>query len=450
MRNWTMSLLCTALGGALLWTTGCGGPSAAETTSGQEQPSTAGARLDRVSAARPAIKPLQLYTSQPGRIEAFEQSPLYSKVTGYVEEVLVDIGDMVQKDQPLVRLWIPEMESELKQKEALVAQASADVRQAEAAVVAAKAAVNSAAAQVAQAEAGIARIDAEHQRWKSEFTRIEQLANDGAVTRKLVDETLHQLRAAEAAQQEGQAAVQAAEASRQEAEARVTKAEADQAAAAARVDVARANLQHTQTLIAYDTIKAPFDGVVTNRNVDTGHYVHPANGSATKPLVSVARTDKVRVFVDVPEMEAPLIDAGEHGDRAVVRVQSLAHREFEARVTRTSWSLAESNRSLRVEIDLDNPQAVLRPGMYASATILLDERPDTLVLPIAAVMREGRDAFCCCVESGKIVRRPIQLGLRSGNEVEVISGIDSSHVVVMVRPESLREGQAVEIITSEQ
>jgi RND family efflux transporter MFP subunit len=390
-----------------------------------------------------------LYTSQPGRIEAFEQTPLYPKVTGYVEEVLVDIGDVVQKDQPLVQLWIPEMENELTQKQALVAQASADVKQAEAAVAAAKAAVNSAAAQVAQAEAGIARIDAEHQRWKSEFARIEQLANDGAVTRKLLDETLHQLRAAEAARQEGQAAVQAAEAARHEAKARVTKAEADQAAAAARVDVAEANLQHTQTLIAYGTIKAPYSGVVVSRNVDTGHYVHPANGSAYKPLVTVARMDKVRVSVDVPEMEAPLIDAGAQGDRAVVRVQSLAQREFEARVTRTSWSLAESNRSLRVEIDIDNPQAALRPGMYASCSILLDERPQTLVLPIAAVIREGRDAFCCCVESGKIVRRPIQLGLRAGNEVEIVSGIDANQMVVMIRPESLVDGQLVEVISPE-
>jgi len=123
--------------GLLLAASGCTRPGAAKTTE-TPQPSAASS-VDRVTAARPERKTLKLYTSQPGRIEAFEETPLFPKVSGYVESVLVDIGDLVKKDQVLVKLWIPEMQDEREQKEALVAQAEAEVKQAEAAVQVAKA-----------------------------------------------------------------------------------------------------------------------------------------------------------------------------------------------------------------------------------------------------------------------------------------------------------------------
>lgn len=115
-------------------------------------------------------------------------------------------------------------------------------------------------------------------------------------------------------------------------------------------------------------------------------------------------------------------------------------------MTRTSWSLDPTNRSLRVEIDLPNENELLRPGKYASVTIELDQRENTLVLPITAIVREDRKTFCCCVESRQIKRKDIELGLRSGNEVEVLSGIDLNDTVVLARADSLQEGQQVEII----
>jgi RND family efflux transporter MFP subunit len=363
--------------------------------------------------------------------------------------VLVDIGDPVKKDQVLIKLWIPEMHDEVEQKEALVAQAEAETKQAEAAVQAAEAAVRSAQAGVSQAEAGIGRTDGDYDRWKSEHDRIKGLAERGSVTLKLVDETLNQFRAAEAAQHETAANVQFAKASLSESEANVSKARADLLAARARHRVTQANLKHTTTLLGYGEIKAPFDGVITQRGVDTGHYVHPASGGTTKPLLVVARTGKVRIFFDIPEMEAALVDGGENADTAIVRVQSMNNREFEAKVTRTSWSLDASNRSLRTEIDIPNEDGLLRPGMYATATILLEQRNDVLALPITAIIREGQQAYCCCIESGKIERTAIELGLRSGDEVEVVSGLNDSHTVVLARAESLQQGQQVEVIEAD-
>jgi RND family efflux transporter MFP subunit len=391
-----------------------------------------------------------LYTSQPGRIEAFEETPLFPKISGYVEQVLVDIGDRVTKDQVLINLWIPEMHDEREQKEALLAQALAEVKQAEAAVQAAKAAVVTAQARISEAEAGVDRAEGEFQRWKSQHERMRDLAAGGSVTTKLVDETLNQFRSADAARNEATASVQSAKAGLTEAEANVLKAEADLAAAQARLTVARANLKQTETMLDYAGIRAPFDGVVTERGVDSGHYVHPANGGATKPLLVVAQMDQVRIFVDVPEMEAPLVDSGEAADSAIIRVQALRDRQFEAKVTRTSWSLDASNRSLRTEIDVPNHEGLLRPGMYAMATILLDQRDDAFVLPISAIIRDGRQSYCCCVVSGRIKRQAVELGLRSGDEVEIVSGLDDNQTVVLARVDTLREGQVVEVIEAQE
>jgi RND family efflux transporter MFP subunit len=188
--------------------------------------------------------------------------------------------------------------------------------------------------------------------------------------------------------------------------------------------------------------------MVTMRSVDTGHYVQPAAGGM-KPLMTIAQHNQVRIFVDVPEMEAPLVDSGENGDAATITVPSLSARQFTAKVKRTSWSLDPANRSLRVEIDIPNDEGVLRPGMYATIAILLDKQEDVFALPIAAIVRDGRDTFCCTVEGGKIARHKIELGLRSGNEVAVKSGITGSETVVFARADSLAPGQPVEVLAAQ-
>jgi len=446
MRPWH-SRTGLAIGmGLLLAGSGCGQPTAAETKPNGRSPTES---VVRVSAAKPGRNSLKLETSQPGRIEAFEETPLYPKLAGYVKEVLVDIGDSVRKDQPLVSLSIPEMRDELEQKQALLAQADAEVKQAEAAVLAANAAVDTARAGIAQAEAGIGRAEGDYQRWKAEHSRIKQLAADGSVSTELVDEKLNQLRAAEAARQEAAANIQSANAAWKEAQANVHKAAADQRAAEARLRVAQADLARMKTMLAYTEIRAPFDGVVTRRNVDTGHYVHPSDGGTNGALLVVTRNDKVRVFVEVPEMEAPLVDAGDHPDPAFVRVQALGWKEFQAKVTRTGWSLDEMNRSLRTEIDIPNSGGILRPGMYAKARIVLAVRTNALVLPAAALVRQGDETFCWCVESGRAVRTPVTVGLRVGDEVEILAGLDGAQSVVRDGTLPLTEGQSVEILSTE-
>ena len=414
---------------------GCGHKPAAE-----KQDSEKGALVQQVVASRPQRKTLTLMTTQPGRIEAFEETPLYAKTAGYVDEVLVDIGDVVQKDQTLIKLSIPELLDDVEQKEALIAQAEAEVKQAQSAVVAANAAAQTAQSRIKEMEAGISRAEADHERWKSEHARIKDLAEKGSVTKKLEEETYSQLRSAEATTREVSAKAESTRTASYEAQANVGKAEADQGAAEARLRVAKADLAHAKTMLAYTQIKSPYDGTVTRRNVDTGHFVRPANTDAAEPLMVVAQTDKVRIFVNVPEMEAPYVDAG---DPAKIRVQALTASEFDAAVVRSSWSLQESNRSLRAEIDVPNPHGIMRPGMYAMATIKLEERENAIVLPATAIVRDAAGTACMVVDDGKIARCPVELGLRSGGEIEILSGIEESQMVVLKQLEALKPGQSV-------
>ncbi len=398
------------------------------------------ASITRVIAGKPQRKTLVAKTTQPARIEAFETTPLFSKISGYVEEVHVDIGDKVKKNQAVVTLHIPELADDVHQKTALVAQAEAELKQAEASVTAAKAAVETAAATIAEMNAGATRAAGEYSRWKSEYERVKELANKGSVTQKLADETLNQFHAAEASREAASAATQSAEAAARQAQANTAKAEADRVAADAHVAVAKADLARAKTMLDYATIRSPYDGVVTKRSVDTGHFVQSgANGAM--PLLIVARTDKVRVFVEVPEMEAALIDVC---DPAVIHTQALPGGDITAAVTRTSWSLDPANRSLRAEVDVPNDGAKLRPGMYATGTIELARRENTLTVPATAILRNGIAAYCTIVENGKAERRPVQLGLRSGSDVEVLGGLKEDDLIVMLHAESLAAGQAVE------
>jgi HlyD family secretion protein len=403
----------------------------------------ASSQIERVLCGNSQRKNLDRTTSQPARIEAFEATPLFAKLAGYVDAVHVDIGDAVKKDQALVTLRIPELHNEVAQKKALVTQAEAEVKQAQAHIAAAEAASDTSSAHVAETNASVARTTADLKRWAAEHVRIKQLASTGSVTDKLVDETQSQLTSAEASRDESAAAVQSAEAAVRESQAMIAKANADRATAEARLAVAKADLARAETMLGYTVITAPYDGVVTQRSIDTGHFVQPANGSGARPLLQVARTDKVRVYIEVPEMEAGLVDAG---DMVTLRVQALPDAKLKAPITRTSWSLDAGNRALRAEVDIANDGSLLRPGMFANASIELDSRANVLTLPVEAVIRSEDENYCCRVESNKIVRQPIKLGLRAGAEIEVLDGISEDSLVVLVRPQLLINDQQVQVI----
>jgi HlyD family secretion protein len=448
--NWNLSTwrwrfatlgLCASLAG-------CNAPNS--TPNEKESSGAKQSALDRVSAGQPAKKTLKLFTEQPGRVEAFESVPVLSKISGYVASVHVDIGDPVKKGDLLIRIHAPEYQDQVNQKKGVLGQADAQIKQAEASLSAAEAAVHSAEALVAQSEASLTRNDAEFARWESEAQRIQQLVEKGSVTSKLADETRSQFEAARASKIETLAAIESAKAMEQEAIAKVGTAAADLEAARAKRKVAEAELQQSETMLTYTELVSPMDGYVTGRNADPGHYVQPAGSSNTQPLMTIANVSKVRVFVNVPESEAVWVDAGfddaTKGDSVKILGQAAAGGVTEGRVTRTRRELDPQSRSLATEIDLDNQDLKWLPGAFVTAKILLEERADVLTLPVTAIVKDGESTVCCVVVNGKVEHRKIELGLRVGNEVQIVSGLDGTEMVVLVRAGSFQPGQSVEII----
>jgi RND family efflux transporter MFP subunit len=365
-----------------------------------------------VVVIKPERMTLQWTTQGPGYVQAFEQTPIFAKIAGYVKKWKVDIGDNVRKGETLAELWIPEMEVELKQKQALVAQADAELKLAREAVGAA---------------------EAEHRRLKGQYERLTRIT--GTINKDEVEE-----------------ARLGAEASA----ARRNMAEAEVGVKQALLEVAKQNQEHVKTLLDYATLKAPFDGIVTRRNINTDDFVQPPTAGKGEPLYVVERRDTMRVFVPVAETDAPWVSKGA---AARVRVQALAGQEFQGEVARTSYSLDRAAHTMLAEIDLTNPEDRLHPNMYAYGVITL-EQPNALTLPDSAVVTQGDvtkgyDSFCFVVEEGKLKRTLVQTGTRAGGRIQIVKKQESAggkarwvdfsgnELIVQNNEPSLADGQNV-------
>lgn len=402
----------------------------------------------RATVIQPQRKTLIRTIDLPGRAEAFEFAPLCAKVTGFVQRVPVDIGDPIEGPKGdklgtvLCELLVPELKEELAERKATIEQTKAEILQADAGVKVAEAALVSAEAHIGETEALVAREESRYTRWKSEYQRVAQLAENGAVTRKVADETKAELEAADAGRKEVTAKIAAVQSMRQEAAAQLDKARADAVAIRAHLDVAEADRRRTEAMLDYSILRAPFDGVVVERNVHTGHLVQAGGGTNQKPLLSVMRVDPVRIFVDIPEDDAVHVSKG---SKVELRVPSMPGKPYAGTVTRTSWSLNTTSRTLSAEIDVPNPDGFWRPGLYVQAKITVAELNDVFSLPKAAIVTQDKQTFCYVVNSeSKVERRPIGVGLQAGPEFEIREGLTGDEKVISVNASTFREGQTVE------
>jgi len=413
------------------------------------------AELPKVATAKPVRQSLLQKTEQPGRVEAFSTTHILAKVSGFIDQQMVDIGDrvvgpkrdeqgkMTAAGQILAVLVAPELLDERMQKEAIIVQATADIQQAEAAIEVAESVAKSAEANVDEVIAGQQKSESEYQRWKSESERIDLLASSKTVTQKLAEETQQQMIAADAARAESTAKIRSAKAKQNEAIVGIAKARADRNSAEAKRMIAEAELQRVQSMCDYLVIRAPYDGVITERNYDLGALIQASRSSEDKPLFTVVQTDKIRVFLDVPETDAALVEAGR---KAIIKVPSLGGRIFEGTVTRTGWALQSGSRTLRSEIDVLNEADVLRPGMYANVELTVAEKQDVLTLPKAAIVIVDGQSYCMVVSGdGNVARNAIKTGIRSATVVEIASGLSGGEDVIVANAAAFKEGQKVQM-----
>ncbi len=405
---------------------------------GPEPVATKSSTPTKVEIAKPTRATVRKTIEQPGQVEAAETSPIHARTVGLVKLVKVDIGDRVAEGQVLAELSLPEVVAELAQAKASLIQAEAGRTQASAAVKVEQAKVAGSEAKLTATAAGVRRADAELVRRKTEYARMQSLARESAVTSSLVDEAASIYHAAEAARDEAMAHVQYIQATIVEARASAEKAIADESNAIARIAVAKAAVEHADAMLSYATITSPFPGVITRRHVDTGQLV--GGFASNSPLFVAARTDLMTVSVVVPEVAAPQVKLGA---TAEIKVQALGGKPTKAKVTRSAFSIDPASRGLRVEIDLENPDELLRPGMYTVVTVVLDEHPNVLTIPVTALIKDGDKSVCVKVEDGKARRVPIKLGIVDGVNAEVVEGLTESDIVVKTMPASLVEGQPV-------
>jgi multidrug efflux system membrane fusion protein len=212
--------------------------------------------------------------------------------------------------------------------------------------------------------------------------------------------------------------------------------------AQANLAAADANVRRLQQLESFKHIYAPFSGVITRRNVDIGALINAGNNGPNQQLFNIARTDPIRVYVNVPEIYAPSVRAGV---RASIELSSIAGRIFSGNVVRTADAIDPTSRTLLAEIDVPNPKGELLPGAYAQVHFGLKIPVQRLTVPVNALLFRAEGTRAAVVNAGKIQLKPIVIGRDYGREVEVVSGLNLNDPVVLNPPDSLEEGQSVSV-----
>ena len=211
-----------------------------------------------------------------------------------------------------------------------------------------------------------------------------------------------------------------------------------------RIKQLEAAKQRLQTLIGFAEIRAPFNGIVTDRFVDPGALLQAATSSdSVQKIISVAKVDKMRIAVDVPESEAPYVRAS---SAATVIIDARPGEQFHGSVSRFSRSLNPATRTMRAEIDLPNADGLLLPGMFGRATLTLAIRAGAVTVPAEALHAEGERSFVYHVVGGRARRVDVETAPGDGIDIEITGGLNGSERVIVAAREPLSDGTAVHAI----
>lgn len=406
-------------------------------------PDSARSSKIRVDVIRPHVGKMARSETEPGTVDAFDFANLYAKVSGYLKVQNVDIGSVVKTGEVLAEIDAPEYVQSRDQARAEVEQAKARVQLAESAVTRAEADVGAAEAGVEQKKAELTRTDAYLKFRKIQFERMSHLFELQSIDQRLVEESRKEQDAAQAAVEATKASIRTAETAVAAKKAKVTQARADVVDARANVDVAKALLEKAQVFVNYLKVVSPYDGVITERGFHVGDFIRSPDQGRQVPLLTVARTDVMRVVMRLPERYVPYCEAG---DPAVVELDALHGRVFHATVSRIANSLDHSDRTMRVEVDLKNPNGELRDGMFGRVTVQLTSATKELSIPSSALVNVGRPgAFSVyIIRDGRADRVPVKVGRDNGIRAEILTGVQANDLIVAHPSEDLTPGAAVE------
>lgn len=351
--------------------------------------------LPQVSAAQVLRPPAKINLDLPGSIQALTEAPILARADGYLKRRLVDIGDRVQAGQLLAEIDAPELDQQLDQARATLQQTMAAQEQAAASL------------DQARANEELARVTA--QRWANLLAR-------GAVSQQDHDVYQAQARAQSANVQAQQKNV---------------------AAAASNIAAARANVARLQQLLAYRQVRAPFAGIVTLRNVDTGALI----SAGQTLLFRIAQPSTLRTFVNVPQ---GYVASLRPGLPAKLTFADLPGRAFQGRVAHTNSALDQNTRTLLAEIQLPNSGGLLMPGMYCQVTLEIERANQPLIIPGDTLMLRPQGPVVAIVRDDNTIHlQTIRLGRDFGKELEVLDGLQAGQWLVVNPSDAVREGARV-------
>jgi RND family efflux transporter MFP subunit len=331
----------------------------------------------------------------PGNIQPITEAPILARAGGYLIKRYVDIGDRVTAGQLLAKIDTPELDQQVRQAQAALQQSRATLAQAQANL------------SQAQANAGLAKVTAE---------RNSTLVSRGVLSKQEGDQSSAGYNAQLASVEAGTANVSAAQQN---------------------VGAAEAELRRLTEMQGFKNVRAPFAGIITLRNIDTGALIN----SASTLLFRMAQTGMLRIFINVPQSNYTDLRVGAP---AQIVVQELPGRKFVGKVSRVSGSLDTSTRTMLSEIAIPNPDNRLVPGMYAQVQLSIARaRPPVMISGEAVVIHAATTSVAIVDSDDTVHFHGVQLGRDYGREVEIVSGLNAGEQVIINPSDAVREGVKV-------
>lgn len=389
---------CGLAAALLLCLASCGGSGKVQANN-RESPAAAEVQVGVVKIDRKTLGRTLTLSSE---LVPFQEIDVYAKESGYVKELNVDYGSRVRANQILATLEIPELQLQLKQDDA---------------------AIRNAADQITHAQNLVSRAEAQAKVLQLQFQRLDGVAKakPGLVAQQEVDDSQGRYLAAAA---------------------QVEAAKSNLESAQSQLQASQAKREHDQVLADYSKITAPFAGTVTQRFANLGTLVQAGTSSSTQamPLVRLSQDDLFRLVIPVPESYVHDIHIG---DPVSVMVPSL-NQTFPGKVARFSVDVKEDTRTMHTEVDVPNVNRALLPGLYAQATITLEQKRAVISLPLQALNQENGQPTVDVVDgSNKIEVRPVVLGIQTDTDAEILAGLAKGETVVVSDRSSLRPGEVV-------
>jgi RND family efflux transporter MFP subunit len=361
----------------------------------------AAADLPAVAVVRAERTDLTETLTLAAEFRPFQEIDVHAKVAGYLKAIYVDVGDRVNTGQLLAVLEVPELQNDIEEDEATIRRNSEEIK---------------------RARADLERAESAHEAAHLGSTRLAGVLKSRPmlIAQQDLDEAAARDRIAEA---------------------QVSTAKAAVAAAEQQLAVSQAAAGKTRTLVEYTRITAPFNAIVTHRYADTGAMIQAGTSSQTQamPVVRLSQADKLRLRIAVPESAVSRISVGQTVE---VRVEAL-QRTFPGAIARFAGNVNADTRTMETEVDVENRNRTLLPGMYAYASIALRQAPGVVAVPVQAIDHGENTSTVYVVQNGKVERREVKTGIEAPDRVEILQGVAEHDLVVVSNRSQLRPGAAV-------